>query len=80
MGKKRSNEARWYAGDFEGEFRIEAGTLFCVVEGMRVAKKVGNDWVTLVPGWVVAEGYGASLDPDIPSGPMTSVVYEPDYV
>ena len=59
--------------DHIGEFRTEVGIKYYVADGVRVAKKVGDDWIALVPGWHVDEGYssdGGRL--------ITSVEYDPD--
>jgi hypothetical protein len=53
----------------EGEFRVEVGVKYYVVGGVRVAKKIGDEWITLVPGWRVEEGWAAG--PNY-SGPVTS--------
>ena len=60
------------ADEWTGEFRIEHGTQFYAVDSVGyVAKKVGDEWVTLVPGWCVEEGWGGNA-------PVTIVEYDPD--
>jgi len=59
--------------DHVGEFRIEHGTKFYIADGVRVAKKVGDDWVTIVDGWVVEDGWSAG---DKYNGPVTMVSFE----
>jgi hypothetical protein len=61
--------ARIDPDDYVGEFRVEVGTKYYVADGVRVAKKVGDEWITLVPGWLVEEGVG-------PFGAVTTVTYE----
>jgi hypothetical protein len=57
-----------------GEFRIEDGTTFYVVDGTRVAERVGEgEWVTLVPGWRLEDAYSGQ------TGRIeTLVFYDPD--
>jgi hypothetical protein len=78
MTKKSKLARKWERNETEDEIRIEVGTKFYVVDGVRVAKKVGDEWITLVQGWHVEEGWRSSILPNIPSGPITCVEYEPN--
>jgi hypothetical protein len=69
--KKRAR--KWMRAEYEGEFRIEHGTEFYLADGLRVAKEVGREWITLVPGWHVEDFWCAGQ-----SEPGTLVGYDPD--
>jgi hypothetical protein len=75
--QRRRNVCKVTAGsDWTGEFHTKNDTEFYTVDGIGpVAKKVGDEWITLIPGWTVGEGWGAGPDGD---GPITLVEFDPD--
>jgi hypothetical protein len=58
----------------EGEFRLEDGSMLYVVDGKRVAERVGDgDWVIHVPGWHLEDAYSGQT-----GGVVTLVFYDPE--
>jgi hypothetical protein len=57
-----------------GEFRLEGGSMLYVVDGKRVAERVGEgDWVSHVPGWHLEDAYSGQT-----GGVVTLVFYDPE--
>jgi hypothetical protein len=56
-----------------GEFRRIDGSTFYVVDGKRVAERVGEgDWLIHVPGWDLVDAYSVQA-----GGVVTLVFYDP---